>query len=653
MNINSSVSELPLVGPIYQQRLEKLEIITINDLILHIPHRYLDFSRTVAIAHTAIGDSVTVRGKVVSFINQYTRGGKKIEILELQDNTGTVEVIWFNQPYLLNSISVGDQLSVAGTLGWFGRKKAFISPEYGIGNTGQIVPVYPETAGISSKWLRGRIKDIFTRITPLEEFLPEKTLKQLNLINYWQALLTVHFPKSLEQAGQGRERLAFNELLAIQITSLKKKIAWQKNHAVYKLQVDKKALDEFLKSLCFTLTKSQQQVIGEITIDLARDIPMNRLLEGDVGSGKTVVAAVAIFLAFTNGYQTVFMVPTQILAQQHFNTLKQLFSPFKIRVALVTSAGITKDLGKTDVFVGTHALLHKKNLFEKTALVVIDEQHRFGVAQREQLVKKSGKKTFVPHILTMTATPIPRTIALSLYGDLDLSTLKEMPQGRQKITTWVVPSSKRMAAYQWIESQITNFKSQAFIICPLIEEGQTETTISVKSAKKEFTHLQKVFSGLKLDLLHGKLSANQKNEVIAKFKKGNTDILVTTPVVEVGLDIPNAAVMLIEGTERFGLAQLHQLRGRVGRGSVKSYCLLFTDSETPKVLIRLSAMQKNLTGFELAELDLHLRGPGEIYGVRQHGFPELKIASWQDIDLIKLAKQTAEVLASQDHPFQG
>lgn len=642
MDINSPISELPLVGPVYQNRLEKLDIRSINDLLHHVPHRYLDFSQTVAIAHASIGDIVTVKGEVTSFKNQYTRSGRQIEVLELQDSTGKVQVIWFNQPYLINSIKVGDQLAVAGELTWFGRKKAFISPEYGINSTGRIVPIYPETSGISSKWLRARIKDVFIRLTPLPEFLPSATLKKLNLMGYWEAILAVHFPKSLEETQRGRIRLAFNELLAIQTTSLQKKLAWRKNHTVYKLKIDKNQLPEFVGSLKFKLTKSQQSAINDITKDLSNDIPMNRLLEGDVGSGKTVVAAAAIFQTFTNGYQTVFMVPTQILAQQHFNTLKQLFAPFKIRIALVTGAGIVSDLGKTDVFIGTQALLNQKKLFEKTALVVIDEQHRFGVEQRELLIKRSGKRTYVPHILNMTATPIPRTIALSLYGDLDLSTLNELPPNRQKITTWVVPSTKRQAAYEWIKAQ----KTQVFIVCPLIEEGQTETTISVKSAKKEYENLLKIFPKLKLDLLHGKLTAGEKNAVIDKFKSGETDILVTTPVVEVGIDVPNANIMLIEGTERFGLAQLHQLRGRVGRGSTKSYCLLFTDSQSPKVITRLSAMQKNLTGFELAELDLHLRGPGEIYGVRQHGIPALKIASWQDIDLIKRAKEVASTLVA-------
>jgi ATP-dependent DNA helicase RecG len=640
MDINSPASVLPLVGPVYQQRLEKLEIRSISDLLHHVPHRYLDFSHTVTITFASIGDTVTVKGEVVSFKNQYTRSGRQIEVLELQDSTGKVQVIWFNQPYLVNSIKVGDQLAVAGELTWFGRKKAFISPEYGINSTGRIVPIYSETAGISSKWLRARIKDLFTRLAPIPEFLPKATLEKLGLIGYWEALLAVHFPQSLEEAQKGRIRLAFNELLAIQTASLNKKIAWQKNHTVYQLKTDKLALQEFVQSLQFKLTQSQQSAIEDITHDLSGEIPMNRLLEGDVGSGKTVVAAAAIFQAFINGYQTVFMVPTQILAQQHFNTLKQLFEPYKIRIALVTGAGIVKDIGKTDVFIGTQALLNQKTLFEKTALVVIDEQHRFGVEQRELLIKRSGKRTYVPHILNMTATPIPRTIALSLYGDLDLSTLNELPPNRQKITTWVVPSAKRDAAYEWIKTQ----KTQVFIVCPLIEEGQTETTISVKSAKKEYENLLKIFTGLKLDLLHGKLTAGEKNTVIAKFKQGETDILVTTPVVEVGLDVPNANIMLIEGTERFGLAQLHQLRGRVGRGSTKSYCLLFTDSESPKVITRLTAMQKNLTGFELAELDLHLRGPGEIYGVRQHGIPALKIASWQDIDLIKKAKEVATSL---------
>jgi ATP-dependent DNA helicase RecG len=368
---------------------------------------------------------------------------------------------------------------------------------------------------------------------------------------------------------------------------------------------------------------------------------MNRLLEGDVGSGKTVVAATASFISFLNGFQTVFMAPTQILAKQHFNTLKSVLDPYKVRVSLVTSAGIEADLGKTDVYIGTHALLHDKASFDDAALVVIDEQHRFGVKQRAIIAEKSSNNK-IPHVLTMTATPIPRTVALTIYNDLDLSTLDELPKGRQPITTKVVPPQKRKKAYEWINEKIKDDDVQAFVICPLIEESEKESMVQVKAATAEYERLKKAVPERKIDILHGRMKGKDKEKIIDRFKKGKTELLVSTPVVEVGIDVPNATIMVIEGAERFGLAQLHQLRGRVGRGKKKSYCFLFAEKASEKVVKRLSYLQKTKSGFELAELDLKLRGPGEVFGTRQHGFSELKIANWQDISLIKKARKVAK-----------
>lgn len=648
MKLSSAVSELPLVGPYYQKKLQKLGIKTISDLIHHVPHRYIDFSKIVPISKTRQSDVLTVKGKVKSIKNQYTRTVRKIQIAEVEDNTGTILAIWFNQPYLINTLREGDLISLSGKIDWFGRKIAFISPEYeknvsGKGlHTGRLVPIYPETAGLSSKWLRGRIKDAIIGISDsIDELLPNEVLNKYNLAGFKESFYFIHFPENLDQAYEGRKRLSFNELLFLQIASIGRKLDWQKNESVYKLSIDKKEIEKFINKLDFHLTSSQKKVIGEIINDLSQKYPMNRLLEGDVGSGKTVVAAIASFISFINGYQTVFMAPTQILAQQHYNTLKGLFSDYKTRISLLTSGQIKKDLGKEDVFVGTHSLINKKALFDKVSLIVIDEQQKFGVEQREKLIKKAKNKKLAPHVLNLTATPIPRTVALTLYGDLDLSCLNELPEGRIPITTWLISPEKREKAYKWIEENVIKKKIQVYIVCPLIEESIKETMLTVKSAKKEFETLKKVFPKLKLDLMHGKLSANQKEEVIEKFKKGITNILISTPVVEVGIDVPNATIMVIEAAERFGLSSLHQLRGRVGRGSEKSYCLLFTESKSEKALTRLSAMQKNLNGFELAELDLKLRGPGEVFGIKQHGFPELKVASWQDIGLIKDTKEVA------------
>lgn len=652
MDLNSSVSKLSLVGPAYVRRLEKLGISTVRDFLYHVPARYLDFRTKSDIVTLQEGETVTITGRVVDTKNVFTRSRKNFQVFKVEDKTGTINIVFFNQSYLAKTIEKGKTFSFSCKVGRFNRELAMISPqfeEYEEGrsiHTGRLVPVYPETYGVSSKWLRARIFQCLAK-AEIKDYLPPKVLAEYNLLPLREAIKVVHSPDLLEGVEEARKRLAFDELLLYQLKSQKRKREWKENKVTVKLEVSDKLISEFVESLPFRLTASQERAISEIFSDLKRETPMNRLLEGDVGSGKTVIAAAAAFATFVNGYQSVVMAPTQILAGQHFNTLKSIFDKFKVRVSLVTSAGKSGDIGKTDIFVGTHALIHKRADFDKVAFVVIDEQHRFGVEQRAHLIKKAGKSKTAPHVLTMTATPIPRTIALTIYGDLDLSTLNEMPVGRQKIITWMVPPQKRESAYEWIKREIRKEKTQVFVICPLIEESEKETMKQVKAATGEYENLKKIFSEFNVGLLHGKQKLDDKNKVLEKFKKGYLDILVATPVVEVGIDVPNAGVMVIEGGERFGLSQLHQLRGRVGRGVKKSYCLLFTTGKSREAQARLSAMTKNYSGFELAEIDLQLRGPGEIYGVRQHGFPNLKIASWQDLELIKLTKAAAhKILAN-------
>ena len=650
MKLESPINKLPLVGPVYIRRLTKLNISTIENLLHHVPHRYLDYTLISKIDKVQIGETVTIKGVVASIKNQYTKGSKKIQFAQVSDNSGVLDVIWFNQPFLIRTIKKGSKISLAGKLDWFGRKRVLVSPEYelikdGVKtlHTGRLVPVYPTTAGVSTKWLRSRIAASIPLVTDtIQEYLPSFILKKHNLVDLATAISWVHFPDNLIDADKGRRRLSFNELLLLQLKTAYRKLDWRGNSVVHKLNIDKNELKGFFDYLPFELTTTQKRSVDEILTDLASVTPMNRLLEGDVGSGKTVVAATAAFISFANGYQSVFMAPTQILAKQHYNTLREIFDPFNVRVTLVTSAGVKGGPGKTDIFVGTHALIHKRVDFDNVVLVVIDEQQRFGVEQRAHLIKKSGKKRKAPHVLTMTATPIPRTVALTAYGDLDLSTIDELPKGRQKITTWLVPPSKREGAYNWIAKQIKDHRIQVFVICPLIEESEKETMKLVKAATAEYKKLKKIFSTYKLGLLHGKLKAKEKDEIMDKFEDGKIDILVSTPVVEVGIDVPNAAIMLIEASDRFGLSQLHQLRGRVGRGEKKSYCLLFTARRGRKIMSRLSALTRGMSGFELAELDLKLRGPGEVFGKLQHGFLELRIANWQDTELIKKAKKVAE-----------
>jgi len=477
--------------------------------------------------------------------------------------------------------------------------------------------------------------------SPLTDFLPETIGKKQRLEDFNQALRSIHFPKDMPAAEKARERFAFEELFLLQLEVGQRKQAWQKEKLAFQFFVDQEKVLEFMRNLPFELTRAQKRASREILNDLGQNKPMNRLLQGDVGSGKTVIAALAIYLAWLNNTQSALMAPTEILAHQHYQTLKQLLASLGLKVFLLTgSSGIKTE--NFDVLIGTHALIHKRAQFKKLGLAIIDEQQRFGVEQRAKLIQKANlpQKRMSPHILTMTATPIPRTIALTLYGDLSLSVLDEMPPGRQKIKTWVVPPQKRNSAYSWIRERIKDSDEQAFIICPLIEES--ETLQSVKAAKVEFENLsKKVFPDLKLGLLHGRMKSQEKNEVMKQFKEGLLDILIATPVVEVGIDIPQATIMLIEGAERFGLSQLHQLRGRVGRGSKESFCLLFTPSTSGKSFERIKALEKINIGSQLAELDLKLRGPGEIYGTAQHGFLDLKIASFADLELIEKTKRAA------------
>ncbi|AKM83475.1 ATP-dependent DNA helicase RecG [Candidatus Woesebacteria bacterium RIFOXYC1_FULL_31_51] len=649
MKLTDSVSILPFVGPNYEGKLARLDVLTIEDLLLHIPNRYLDFSKVTDISNVKIGEIITIVGNISSLKNQITKSGKRMQIGQVEDSTGKITIAWFNQPFLIYTIPAGTKIAVSGEASWFAGKPAFFSPQFekieegkDTLHTGRLVGIYSETAGLSSKWLKSRIKYTLDNIeNNLDEFLPKEIIKKYLLVDYKKAIFDIHFPETVNSYVKAKERLAFNELLNLQLEAKRRKQILQKKKT-NKLTVDKKEVDDFIKNLPFKLTNSQTKVVDEILTDLTNDIPMNRLLQGDVGSGKTVVSAIAALVTILNGLQVVLMAPTQILANQHYETINSLFNNLKIRIALITGTKIKKDIGRVDIFIGTHALLTKTKLFEKLGLIVIDEQHKFGVKQTEILTKSSKNKS--PHILTMTATPIPRTIALNMLSDMDLSTLNEIPIGRIPIKTWLVPNEKRKNAYDWIGSQIKEFGSQAFVVCPLVEDSEKETMKDVKAVKSTFIELEHIFSKFKLGLLHGKLKESEKNKILDDFKKKKLNILVTTPVVEVGIDVPNATIMLIEASDRFGLAQLHQLRGRVGRGDKQSYCLLFTENESERVSQRLTALTTTSSGFELAELDLSLRGPGEVLGIKQHGFGNLKIASWSDTKLIRISSEVANKL---------
>ncbi len=627
----------------YAGRLEKLGITTVGDFLYHIPFRYDDYSLISKIGRVQAGEKITVRGEITDIKNEYTRNRKRLQKAKIADETGEINVIWFNQPFILNTIKKGDNVSLSGKADFFGNKLTLTSPDYEVifGNetihTGRLVPVYPETRGVSSKWLRRQVYKILNEEKEnLKEFLPEEIIKREGLMDFKKALAEIHFPDSIELAKQARERLAFDELFLLQLSTLEKRKKWESVGPGIKFRLEKfnKNIQDFLDSLPFELTNAQKRAVKEIFADLEGEKPMNRLLEGEVGSGKTVVSAIAMYLAFLNGYQSVLMAPTEILVQQHYSTISNLLLPFGLKVGLVT--GNIKQKEEFDILVGTHAVLSEKIKFNNLSLVIIDEQQRFGVEQRTA-IRNKGKN---PHLLTMTATPIPRTVALTIYGDLDLSLLDEMPVGRKKVKTWLVPPEKRDGAYAWIEKEINENKTQAFIICPFIEES--ESMVTVKAATKEFEKLKSIFPKLNIGMLHGKMKAPEKDKILNSFKNKKMDILVATPVVEVGIDIPNATVIMIEASDRFGLAQLHQLRGRVGRGEMQSYCLLFTESKNEKTLIRLKSMENIFIGAELAELDLRLRGPGELGGTMQHGNDLLKIADFSDFTLIEKTKKEAE-----------
>lgn len=650
MNLSTPVPAAGAIFKRYASKLERLKISKLEDFLYHLPFRYDNFSIISNVANVQAGEVVTIQGTVLEIKNNFLGKGRVFQKARIADDTGEIEATWFNQPFLAKYIHRGDKISLAGKIEQFGRKLSITVPEYELMNTStltlhtaRLVPVYPETQGISSKWIRRQTyKLLQDNKNEIQEFLPASLLKRNNYMDLYDALKSIHFPDSLGEAERARERLAFNELFLLQLSGFERKKAWKELDTGNKFQIDKfkKQIEVFKKSLPFTLTSAQENSLTDILSDLSSSKPMNRLLQGDVGSGKTIVATIIMYLAHLNGYQSVLMAPTEILAQQHFETVSKLLTPLGLNIHLVTSSKkshITNYLlPATNILIGTHAVLSEKVQFENLGLVVIDEQQRFGVEQRG-VIRAKGHN---PHLLTMTATPIPRTIALTMYGDLDLTYLNEMPKGRLSIKTWLVGQSKRNSAYDWIRREIKENNSQVFIICPFIEESESMSTI--KAATKEYERLTKsVFPDLKLGLLHGKQKPKEKDAVLEDFRQKKYDVLVATPVVEVGIDIPSATVIVIEAAERFGLAGLHQLRGRVGRGDKQSYCLLFTDSQSETTIQRLKAMEVSQIGAELAELDFKMRGPGELFGTKQSGLKALRIASFSDTELIEIARKNA------------
>src|SRR3989344_5677458 len=650
MNLSSNIIEVPGVGPKSKKLLEKLGIKTVEDLIYHLPFRYQDYSKFFKIKDLMAYTSATVRARIERVDNIFTRSGKRLTKARVFDETGKMDLIWFNSHFIKKQLTIGEEFNFSGNVQAIGNKIGLMSPEFEKAernniNTGRLVPVYPETTGISSKWLRARNNDVIRILGDIKDFLPLNILIKNKLIGLNDALNKIHFPITEYDVKTAKHRLSFDEFFLELLKVEERKSNWNSNNSGVKMRIDKlnTNVESFIQTLPYNLTTWQKEACIETLNDMSKTVPMNRLLEGDVGSGKTVVAVISSYFAYLNGYKTLYLAPTEILATQHFETFKMLFDKTRIRISLVTSAKRNLDDG-WDVLVGTHAILFSEE-YKNIGLVVVDEQHRFGVEQREKIkLMGTSSRGKIPHFLSMTATPIPRTLALTLYGDLSISALKTGPHLNKEIKTWVVPEEKRSSSYEWILKNLSSIKKgQVFIVCPFIEESEIENLENIKSAKKEFEQLKSgVFKNVKMGLLHGKMKSLEKDKIIQKFRTGEIRVLVSTPVIEVGVDIPEAEIIIIESAERYGLASLHQLRGRVGRKGGEAFCLLFMSNYSNTAFKRLKYLESIDSGIELAEIDIKMRGRGDIFGTIQHGYKKFKIADISDLKLLELAKMTAQ-----------
>jgi ATP-dependent DNA helicase RecG len=658
--LKAPLTTVPGIGPKSAKTLEKLEMRTLADLLWHLPRRYDDYSQLETINRLWYGQEVTVIGTVEKVdLREVRRGRMKLTEALISDGTGSLRITWFNQPWIANRLKPGQPIVLSGKVDQYLGKLTMSNPEWEPLeqrqlHTNRIVPVYPLTAGISGKWLRRVIHSVVQRLAlRVPDPLPDRLRESAGLMPLGQAIMQVHFPDNWEILKKAQHRLAFDEMFMLQLGVLRQKRAWEAIEG-QALTTEDEWVNTFIGALPYDLTLAQKRALEDIRADLASTIPMNRLLQGDVGSGKTVVAAAAIGMTANNQAQSAFMAPTSILAEQHYRTLLELLPsagrvPAESIQLLIGATSETEketirtglETGDIQVVVGTHALIEDPIVFKQLGLVIIDEQHRFGVEQRAILRQKGDN----PNLLVMTATPIPRSLALTVYGDLDLSVLDEMPPGRQPIETRVLLPKERNRAYSFVHGQIEHGQ-QAFVIYPLVEGSEK---VQAKAAVDEHAVLQEqVFPEYSVGLLHGRMKADEKDQTMQSFRKRELDILVSTSVVEVGVDIPNATVMLIEGANHFGLAQLHQFRGRVGRGESKSYCLLIPDQDSDADNQRLKAMQSTNDGFELAEMDLDQRGPGDFLGTRQSGFAELKTAQLTDVKLIEKARREAHKMFEVD-----
>lgn len=702
ISLETKVEEVPKIGATYAKKLKKFGIKNVQDLLFYFPARYDDYSEIISIrdAKQRLGETVCVQGRITELESSHTwKKFMSITQATIQDDTGEIKIIWYNQPYLAKSLKEDDFICVAGKISISKEGVYFNSPTHerinNVGeneeltHTGRIVPVYSETRGVTSRWLRYVIKPMLYMFSEqIQETLPKDIIKKYKFLPIQEAVWQLHFPESFEHADAAKARFSFEELFLIQLNVLKEKIKLMKKMASA-CPMDADLMKKFTDSLPFQLTDSQKKCAFAILKDLEKSVPMSRLLEGDVGSGKTVVATMAALSVVKNGHQVAFMAPTEILAKQHFKTITELLKTFDVRVGMITGKdaricfdgevsevsrkSFLGDLenGQLDIAIGTHALIQKSVVFKDLALAIVDEQHRFGVEQRAAL---THNKKLVPHLLSMTATPIPRTLTLTIYGDLDLSLIDEMPKNRKKIKTIIVEPAQRKQAYDFIKKEVADGKG-VFVIFPKIDSTATKlkeaiekhgpingsfvpqnylslsqlAVNEVKALKEEYEKLSKdVFPDLRITMLHGKMKAPEKERIMLDFKKGEIDILLSTSVVEVGVDVPRATIMMIEGAERFGLSQLHQFRGRVGRSDMQSYCFLFTTDPSQLNRRRLKALVESDNGFKLAEKDLEIRGPGSLYGTQQWGLPDIAMQGLSNVFLVEKTRAAAKEILEKD-----
>jgi len=645
------ITEVKGVGPEMAKKFAMLGVHTVDDLIDMYPRRYDDYSDITSIRDIKPGP-VTIQATIKRVMGRYVRRGMHITEAVATDGMDSIRLVWFNQPYRETGIKPDQEYYIAGNYELSRQRFAIMSPTIELVsdfpvNTARIIPVYRETKGLTSKQVRKALREVMPRILRQPETLPGWLLEAQDLMPYASAMATIHFPESSEALQQARRRLGFEEVFQLTLASLLNKYELLQDTALA-IPFDQELAKNFVSHLPFQLTDAQRKVVWQIYQDMQQTQPMNRLVEGDVGSGKTVVGAMAAVMAMAEGYQVAFMVPTELLARQHADTIYSLLEPlgFHTRVSLLVGGMKAKEKetaksqiasGRVNCIIGTHALIQEDVDMQKLGLVIIDEQHRFGVEQRKKLMAKAGH---MPHLLSLTATPIPRSLALTLYGELDISIIAVKPAGRQPILTKICSPNSRELLNEDIEKELAAGR-QMFVVCPLITDS-TVNAGKLNSAEKIYDQFRKKdFKKWRVGLLHGKMKPAEKNDIMAQFVAHQIDVLVSTTVIEVGVDVPNASIMLIEAADRFGLAQIHQLRGRVGRGSHKGYCyLMLSDSKAPPK--RLEALERSSDGFKLAELDLELRGPGAIYGTSQHGELDLRIAKLTDVELIAAARGAAQ-----------